>query len=182
MRLAPLFLALALPACSTGIAQLDPTPNVMLMRSSQTLDFSVGAGVPDALAVEVTGPGNGTPSSLKVTQWHQTLTNAFRNSIAGFFAPKKSSSDLTLRIVHADPSLERVGDGAFRAHVRFQAELVDHDGKTQKTWATTSVSRISSSMSDADVVVRSAIEAMYEEIANGMPVPASPPPSPTVVQ
>jgi hypothetical protein len=59
--------------------------------------------------------------------------------------------------------------------VRFQAELIDANGAVLKTWGDTAVSRKTFRVGDdATAPVASAVEAMFEEIANGMPRLAQP--------
>jgi hypothetical protein len=177
-RLALCFVtALALPACSAGIAgiaQLDPHPNVLLARSTQVMTFEVAAQVPEQCSTGIVNNA-GMPvigaDHLDVAQWHETLANGFRNGIARFFVQTSSRPDLTLVIVDATPILVRVPGPAVTAQVRFQAELVDANRKIVKTWAGTATARRVGSIYDRDMLVGNAVEGMYEEIANGLPVP-----------
>jgi hypothetical protein len=161
-----------LSACAgAGIAQLNPMPNVLLARSPQTLALRLAPEIQETFSSAVDSAGlTGTLQSLDVSQWRETLTNGFHNGIDGYYARVVNAADLTLIVKTALPALVRVPGQAFNAQVRFQAELVDANQRIVKTWADTATSRTTGGQYNADTLVKSAVEAMYEEIANGLPM------------
>ena len=166
-----LLAALALlPACALNVGELKPTPNVLLVHSSQRLALRIGPEVNEAFSIEPTTTATiiGAPQSVDVSQWRETLTNAFRSSIGNAFAPAPNQADLTLVLIDATPAVV-VQNHALTAQVRFRAELLDAKQQVVKTWADTASSRNPGFIDDAVPPMRSAVEAMYEEIANGMP-------------
>jgi hypothetical protein len=160
-----------LPACAVTVGAVRPVPNVLLPRSSQSLALRIAPEVPDAFDV----PDDYPSLELKLTSWRQSMTIAFRNGFARYYASPQPKSDLVLVVLHADPHLVNAGRGPFggtlvHVQLRFQAELLDANEHVLKTWADTVVSRNTFTTGDyAGNAVGSAIEAMYEEIANGMP-------------
>jgi hypothetical protein len=120
-------------------------------------------------------PDDNPSFELKVTGWRASITSGFHNGVARYFASASGAkNDLTLVVLRADPQLAYAGRGVggslAHAQIRFQAELLDTNDHVLKTWADTAVSRNTFTFGDySGNVVGSAIEAMYEEIANGMP-------------
>jgi hypothetical protein len=165
-----------LPACALGVGELKPTPNVLLVHSSQRLALRIAPEVNEAFSIDPTTVDTtiGGPQSVDVSQWRETLTNGFRSSIGNAFAPASNQADITLVLIEATPTVV-VQNHALSAQVRFRAELLDAKQQIVKTWAGTTSSRNPGYIDDAVSPMRSAVEAMYEEIANGMPpvVPAA---------
>jgi hypothetical protein len=164
-----LLAAMMMPACAANVVQLQPTPNVLLARSTQTLALHIAPEIQESFANPV---DRGPPAlqTLNVSQWRETLTNGFHSSIGRYFVPATNTGDLTLVVELAVPTLVALPEGTFNAQVRFQAELVAADRRIVKTWSDTVTSRRIGIEHDASDLVRSAVEAMYEEIANGFPV------------
>ena len=175
MNLLALALVIALlPACAVTVGAVSPVPNVLLPRSSQSLALRIAPEVPDAFEV----PDDDPSFQLKVTSWRESMTIAFRNGFARYFVGTQPQSDLVLVVLHAEPHLVNAGRsvGGSLAHVqlRFQAELLDTNQHVLKTWADTVVSRNTFTIGNyAGNALGSAVEAMYEEIANGMPTTAT---------
>jgi hypothetical protein len=171
-----LIAALALfPGCALGVGQLRPTPNVLLVPSSLRLSLRIAPEVGESFATDTSTASSttiGGPQSVTVSQWHETLTNGFRDGIGRAFAPASNQSDLTLVLLQASLTVI-VLKGALSAQIRFRAELLDAKQRIVKTWADTASSRTTGFLDDAEPPVRSAVEAMYEEIANGLP-PSAP--------
>jgi hypothetical protein len=159
-----------LPGCAVTVGAVDPTPNVLLPRSSRSLAVQLAPEVLDAFVV----PDDSPWFELKVTGWRASMASGFHNGLARYFAHGEKN-DLTLVVLLAEPRLAYAGRGLggslVHAQIRFQAELLDANNQVIKTWADTAVSRNTFSIGDyAGNGVGSAIEAMYEEIANGLPV------------
>ncbi len=160
---------------------VSPKPNVLLPTSTQTISLRLDDAVNDAFRA---GPG---AVSVTITDWRTTLENGFHNGVARFFAapPESGSTDVVLVVRAATLEFVDVGMGHSRgfhriaAQVRFQAALIDTQQQVLKTWGDTAVARKTVEVwfnngpprDDMSSTTASAVEAMFEEIANGMPAP-----------
>jgi hypothetical protein len=165
-----------LSSCTVMLGEVSPAPNVLLPRSAHTLALRLTPEVKDAFEVIDEHPS----LTMDVTRWRTTLETGFRHGYTQYFAPLPpgAKSDFTLVVLRADPSLvDASGRGAYggpraNAEVRFQAELIDAHERVLKTWGDTALARRAANSGiseELNATVASAIEAMYEEIANGMP-------------
>lgn len=167
-------LAAALAACSLSVGELNPSPNVLLVKSPHTFGLRFGPEVPESFSLHRDDSG----PSIAVSRWHETLSHAFQNGPASFFAPAPGAgpSELTLVIVHTEPTMVSTPLGGSEIALRYQAELLDAHGQPVKTWADTvhhpvvvrSIYKLTDSITES---VTSTVATMFEEIAKGLPQP-----------
>jgi len=180
------------------LGMVNPTPNVLLPASSLTISLNLDAVDDEFHTAENQEQPDASVLSIAVTGWRGTLENGFSNGYARYFAgsPARGATDLALvvrvaRLAFVDLGMGRSnGYHRIAAQIRFQAELIDAQQRVRKTWADTAVARTAVDVwwhngpprEDMSSTTASAVEAMFEGIANGMPPgvlqPATPQPHP----
>jgi hypothetical protein len=166
--------ALGLAACSFSLGAMNPSPNVLLLKSTKAIALRFSPEVPESFSLHRDDSG----PSIDVSEWHESLGHAFKNGFAPFFvsASGNGPSDLTLVIVHAEPAMVSTPDGGREMALRYQAELIDAHDQEIKAWADT-VHRpvvVGSGFANADVYkesVSNAVAGMFEKIAKDLPQP-----------
>jgi ABC-type amino acid transport system permease subunit len=158
--------AAALPGCAYVSEHLHPRPNVLLNPSSDTLRLVLPEVPGRSARVSDNIP---TGISLEVLGWRNALAYGFRQAFTRYFriVDERAPADWTLTIVEAIPSLVvlSLGKHVTRAgEIRFQATLVRAGQAPRPLAATVSARRVMISP-DATETIESAIEAMYELIA-----------------
>ena len=164
-----------LAACAVNqthrVGEITARPNVALKKSSQSIGLKLSDGVKDAWV----SPRENGVGPLEVTAWTTSLSAAFATAFADAFTIKNGDSDLVLDIQDAELKLVPgavdangyVVSGA--AQVRFKAQLLDRTGKQVAVTAGTSKSKTTCSAMDcAPSVAISAVESMYEAIAQDL--------------
>ncbi len=164
--------------CALSVKAGNPRPNVDLPESQASLALDLDPAIRDAFKAP---SGDSLPPS-DVQAWRTTLERGFQNSFRSVFKAEGGSA-LVLKIVEADLMLAAtaVDDGgvaAAEAQVRYKARLVDAQGNVVRRSVGTVVSkRSATSRAGVTPVVESAVESMYEKIAQDLfseaPVSAS---------
>jgi len=161
--------------CSAGcsltmlsLGQANPRPNVDIEESSRSVALELAESIQDDFEV----PGQQGIVTLRVQDWRKTLEVGFKNGFSNSFDLDSGKSEMKVQIKSADfvlvPSAVRA-DGrvvAMSAQVRYQARLLDGEGKVVRRSARTVSSKgITSDGGDLEVTAASAVESMYEAIA-----------------
>jgi hypothetical protein len=69
---------MALGACSLSVGELNPSPNVLLVKSPRTFGLRFSPEVPESFSLHRDDSG----PSIAVSRWHETLSHAFQNGPA----------------------------------------------------------------------------------------------------
>lgn len=161
--------ALLSTGCAVGIHAGNPRPNVDVPESASSLALELDPAVRDTFQ---TSGDSGIP--LDVQAWRTTLERGFTNSF-GSAVKTDGEKALVLQLVEADlvlvpsvlPSI--TGTVAAGAEVRYKARLVDAQGNVvRRSVGTVASRRSTTNHSEVMRVVDSAVEGMYEKIAEDL--------------
>jgi hypothetical protein len=165
--------ASVLPACFYELGELDPKPNLVRAKSTQTIALRLGTEVKDALVLRTK-----TDAPIKLSHFDDTLWRGFANGPAHFYAPtpRAGASELTLVIHRVDLSVARSKD----SELHFEAELLDGKQAVVKTWNDTvrtlifpkknyTVDRYTPFVGPAGAAIATLVAAMYDEIDRDLP-------------
>lgn len=166
-------LLVSLSGCSLSVNPMSPRPNVDLAPTGKTLAFVIDPSIGDNFKT--------TPGQIKaaeVKEWHKSLTTAFDNSFRSAYpAPSGGKADYTLTLVRADLGFEptaflvnrygdKVGTAAAVAQLTYTARLTDAQGNVIGRSTNTAVAKKQLGGLNATESVQSAVESMFELIAN----------------
>jgi hypothetical protein len=165
MRISTIALAATavLTACTYTYGEADPKPNVLLAHSTATLALEIDPAIQETYVVHTS-----TNSTLNIQQWRATLARGFRQGIAPFYAAAPDAAHAELKLVIRLATVDF--DGKWR--LRYQAEVLDAQGRSIKQWAdTASVDPIRESFPSSVPTgpLARAVERMYEAIARDFP-------------
>jgi len=160
---------LFMTGCSISVDPVQPKPNVSLADGT-TFQLEIVDSIQDTYTL----PSKNGLKSVNVVGWHSSLQQGFDNS---FGLNKAQSNILKVVLGRADLEFEptaylvngygdNLGAAGAQAQITYAAKLVSLDGKTIKSSNKTAVAKKTFSSSNASESVQSAIESMYELIAN----------------
>jgi hypothetical protein len=158
--------------CAPHVNVGNPRPNVDLPRSETSLALELDAAIPDTF--KATSGGSSAPST-PVKEWRTTLERGFQNSFGPAFKTD-GGKDLVLHLVEVvlevAPTTEVDAAGSAvgsEAQIRYKARLVDAQGNVvRRSVGTVSSKRPVARSVDATRVAESAVESMYEKIAEDL--------------
>jgi hypothetical protein len=177
MRLALLVsvVVVLLSGCVIEVGTASPRPNVDVDQLSQTLSFVIDDSIKDAYEV----PAQAAIAAVSVTGWRKTLRAGYDAGLSS--ASGAGPDNLEVRLVRADltfSSAAVTAEGtavAARAHVTYQARLVDSTGKVLRKSSGTAIAKTAvTSKYEATANASAAVESMFELIAAdffGTPLP-----------
>ena len=173
--LMPLLAAFVLSGCATtiNVAESDPRPNTPFTAvAPQSLALILDPSIRDAQSVQ-----GDRAYDTTLTAWRRTLINGYRNGLGVYFSPVHPGqpADLALDIVKADVAWTPRGS-RLTVQITYKAQLIDRNGKTVAVAANTVTAKhalTSDDGAEADCV-NSAVESLYEDIANTLVRPAVP--------
>ncbi|MFY0526561.1 hypothetical protein ACN28I_26605 [Archangium gephyra] len=159
-------LVLLCTGCTVTVAQLNPSPNLDMAPTSQSLSLKLEDSVRDSLAVDI-GPGR-----LEVNEWRHSLERGFTNAFTNSYALGNGTTELTLQLLEAGPDLLLGSAGGENSkaigQIRYKARLLDAQGNIVKRLTGTAIGRKEALNRDGiPLALQSAVETMYEEIAVG---------------
>jgi hypothetical protein len=177
MRLLMILIAsLSVSGCAIEIAETNPHPNTPFTTTApQSLALVLEPQIADELSIAV----DGSAVDTHVVGWRRTLSNGFRNGLAGYFrpSPPAGAADLTIDLLRADFNWT-TPHARQGAQITYKAQLLDSSGKTLGIVAGTVVSKIGvTAFDDSGAVaasVASAVESLYEELSTSLLRPALP--------
>lgn len=153
--------------CTLSVAAGDPRPNVDLPESQASLALEMDPSVRDVFQV----PGRSGINATNVEAWRTTLERGFKNGFRSAFKTD-GGKDLVLQIVEAELELAPTavtssgGAVAAEAQVRYKARLVDAQGNVvRRSTGTVTSKRSTSRGAEISLIAESAVETMYEKIA-----------------
>ncbi len=148
----------------------DPHPNVDIPLREHRLRLEM-KGVPDELKI---AEGNGV-RQVEVHNWRGTLAAGYTNGLRPAFPRIAGLPVLTLELVEATPIFppaavsSTIGVVAVSVQIRYKARLVDSAGNILKrSLGTVEAKQASANRAGLTQTVSSAVETMYEKIANDM--------------
>lgn len=161
--LLPLFLLCA--GCTVTVAQLNPSPNLDLAPTTQSLSLQMEKSVQDSLVVSFTPTAH-----MEVNDWRYSLEKGFTNAFKSSYALGKGPSEWTLQLVEVNPDLVfgsvSNDSGKATGQIRYKARLLDAQGNIVKRLTGTARGHKDAlSQETISLALQSAVEAMYEEIA-----------------
>lgn len=159
-------LLLLCTGCTVTVARLNPSPNLDLAPTSQSLSLQMEKAVQDSLVVSF-----GPTAQLEVNDWRRSLEKGFTNAFKSSYALRKEGpSELTLQLVEVAPDLVfgsvSNDSGKATGQIRYKARLLDAQGNIVKRLTGTARGHKDALYrDDIPLALQSALEAMYEEIA-----------------
>lgn len=171
------FLAVFASGCVIVVQEASPRPNVDVDPVAEPLVLVMDPSIKDRYDV----PAQAAIAAVEVSSWRKTLQAGYDASLAS--ASGSGSGVLEVRLMRADLSFSSAAvtaEGtavAARAHVTYQARLVDASGQTIRKSIGTAVAKTAvTSKYEATANAASAVESMYELIAAdffGTPLPTA---------
>ena len=176
-------LLVTFPSCfALKITVLNPKPNLALKNSKEKIFFQIDNKIEDNYVI----PSRNGIARTKVSDWHTSLINGFRNGFSDFFTivDDPAEADLILKLSKTDLEWTPVatktnvtGTGSaitstttvstIRSQITFRAQLVNKDGEIVKQCANTVIAKnVASRTKDFNLNVESALESMYEYVGN----------------
>ncbi|MCY1017397.1 hypothetical protein [Pyxidicoccus sp. MSG2] len=153
--------------CTFSVAAGDPRPNIDLPESQASLALEMDPSVRDVFHV----PSRSGVAPTNVEAWRTTLERGFKNGFRSAFKTD-GGKDLVLHIVEAELELvpaevqDNGGVVSTEAQVRYKARLVDAQGNVvRRSTGTVSSKRSTSRPKETTLIAESAVETMYEKIA-----------------
>lgn len=155
-----------LSACVSAaqVGELKPRPNVNWAPAQRTMSLHFGRDVADGYTLPETELG-----SVVVTDWRNSLTNAFLHSFGRSLPPTGSKPDLAIRLLRAELVLTSTDGVArsngIRAEIRYQANLIDKNNNVARRTDGTATSRhVVTSRARLPTAITSAIEGLFEQL------------------
>lgn len=152
--------------CTVTVAQLNPSPNLDLAPTSQSLSLQMDQAVLDSVVVSF-----GSTAQMEVNDWRSSLEKGFINAFKSSYAlGKEGPSELTLQLVEVNPDLVfgsvSNDSGKATGQIRYKARLLDAQGNILKRLTGTALGHKDAlSRETLPLALQSAVETMYEEIA-----------------
>ncbi|MFY0572725.1 hypothetical protein ACN28E_54090 [Archangium lansingense] len=159
-------LLLLCTGCTVTVAQLNPSPNLDLPPTSQSLSLKLEDAVSDSLVVPV-GPAY---AQMEVNDWRHSLERGFTNAFKNSHSLGNGPTELTLQLLEVHPGLILGSAGGENSkatgQLRYKARLLDANGNIVKRLTGTAIGHKDAlGRRDIPLAIQSAVETMYEEIA-----------------
>ncbi|MFL5357722.1 hypothetical protein [Archangium sp.] len=150
--------------CTLTVAQLNPSPNLDLAPTAQSLSLAMEEAVRDSLVVPF------GPARMEVNDWRHSLERGFTNAFKSSYALGTGPTELTLQLLEVNPDLVFGSAGGdyskATGQIRYKARLVDARGHIVKRLTGTAIGHKDALSRDSiPLALQSAVETMYEEIA-----------------
>ncbi|MGZ3459034.1 MAG: hypothetical protein ACXU86_11085 [Archangium sp.] len=160
-RLLPLLLLCT--GCTVTVAQLNPTPNLDIAPTTQSLSLKLEDAVRDSSVVPYGA------WQLEVNNWRHSLERGFTNAFQNSHHLGNGPAELTLQLLEVEPTLVFGSAGGDNSKVigqlRYKARLLDAKGNIVKRLTGTAVGHKQAlAMGELSLAVQSAVETMYEQI------------------
>ncbi len=165
-----LFGIVLLQGCALQTGTLNPKPALNMSEQNKTLALLLGDSIPNEFLI----PAYSGIKKSKVTHWHQSLNNGFRNGFQDYFRPVKAGAkpEYTLKLEKTELALTPSTLGGYNtttvlnASLKFRASLLDAEGKTlRRISGIAKPDKPIRRIGEGNEAIKEAIENMYVLIA-----------------
>jgi len=170
--LGAMILAIILSSCVLKVSVVNPSPNVDVPIVGGGLFLDLDDNILNEMTIKRSGL-----KPMKITEWRTSLTHGFNNAFDEFqIVSSINDANYKIFIIKAEPFYE-ISEGAYDAwgsrvggsiivQIEYQARMIDSDGNIiKRSTSTVSSKRSTSSVNEVPLLAESAIESMFEKIA-----------------